>query len=72
MLIDFKCYIDLEMLNLDIQYVANMRIRTHEKKKKAREKLRYRRAIQLPIFTIESVHKKKKIDLRIKIQTIGK
>lgn len=59
------------MLNLDIQYVANMRILTHTKKKKAREKLRYRRAIQLPIFTIESVHKKK-IDLRIKIQTIGK
>lgn len=42
MLIDFKCQIDLEMLNLDIQYVANMRILTHEKKKKkAREKLRY-------------------------------
>lgn len=60
MLIDFKCKIYLEMLNLDIQYVANMRILTHTEKKKAREKLRYRRAIQLPIFTIESVHKKKK------------
>lgn len=33
---------------------------TRKKIKKAREKLRYRRAIQLPIFTIESVHKKKK------------
>lgn len=33
---------------------------TYTRKKKAREKLRYWRGIQLPIFTIESVHKKKK------------